>query len=77
MDLNLIRDFYIVNIFTREASGDIIAHERSHEAQTGMGGAAYRVGHATMARLALGRRLASVFLYTSSLRQKRDALFFP
>jgi hypothetical protein len=30
-----------------------------------------------MARLALGRRLASVFLYTSSFWYKRDALFFP
>jgi hypothetical protein len=77
MDLNFIGDFYSVNIFKREASGEIIAHERSHKAQTGMGGAAYRADYATMARLALGRRLASVFLYTSSFRYKRDGIFFP
>jgi hypothetical protein len=41
LDLNLIGDFYSVNLLPREASKEVVAHEGSHEAQTGMGGVAY------------------------------------
>jgi hypothetical protein len=57
--LNLIGDFYSINIFRREAPGEVVAHEKSHEVQTGMGGAAY-------SHMALERRLVSVFLCTPS-----------
>jgi hypothetical protein len=62
LDLNLIGDFYNVNILLREASGEVVAREGSHEAQTRLGGAAHKASRATRARLALGGRLASVFL---------------
>jgi hypothetical protein len=43
----LIGDFYSINIFTREAPGEVVAHERGHEAQMKPGGAATLVGRAT------------------------------
>jgi hypothetical protein len=41
-----------------------------------MDGTAHQAGRATMARLALERRLGSVFLCTPSSRTKTDAIFF-
>jgi hypothetical protein len=37
----MIRDFYSFNILPREASGEVVANERSHEAEMGMGGATH------------------------------------
>jgi hypothetical protein len=65
---NLIGDFYSINILSREAHGEVVAHERSHEAQTKPGGAATLAGCATQARLALSGCLASVFLWTTPYR---------
>jgi hypothetical protein len=47
LDLNLIGDFYSVNILSREASGEVVAHEGSHKAQTSTGGAAHQADRAT------------------------------
>jgi hypothetical protein len=58
----------MVNILPREASWEVVAHKGSHEAQTGMGGVAHLADRAIMARLALDRRLVSVFLCTPSFR---------
>jgi hypothetical protein len=66
MDLNLIGDFYSINILSREASREVVAHERSHEAQMSLGGVAQQADRATRACLPLGGRLASVFLCTPS-----------
>jgi hypothetical protein len=41
LDLNLIGDFYSINILSREAAGEIAANERSHEAQKSLGGTAH------------------------------------
>jgi hypothetical protein len=68
MDLNLIGDFYNINILSREAPGEVVAHETSHEARTRPGCAATLAGRATQARSALGGRLASVFLWMSPYR---------
>jgi hypothetical protein len=76
LDLNLIGDFYRVNILPREASGEVVANKRSYEAQKSLGGMAHQEGHATSARLALEHRLASVFLCTSSFRKKGMPYFF-
>jgi hypothetical protein len=70
-------DQSFVNILSREASGEVVAHEGRHEGQTSIGGAAYLDDRATKARLALGGRLASVFLCIPLFHQKSDALFFP
>jgi hypothetical protein len=67
----LIGDFYNINILPWEASGEVVAHEGSHEAQTRIGGVAYLADRATRACLALSCHLASVFLCTSLFRQKR------
>jgi hypothetical protein len=75
--LDLIGDFYSMNIFTQKAPGEVVAHERSHEAQTSTGSVAQQAYHTTPARLALDGHLVSVFLWTSSFCEKRDALFFP
>jgi hypothetical protein len=77
LDLKLIGNFYSLNILSREASGEVVAHERSYDAQMGKGGAAHHAGRVTRACLALEHRLVSTFLCTPSFRQKRDALFFP
>jgi hypothetical protein len=77
LDLNLIGDFYSVNILSREASREVVAREESHEAQTSTCGTAHQAGRATRAHLALGGRLTSVFLWTPLFWQKRDTLFFP
>jgi hypothetical protein len=76
MDLNLIGDFYSISILSREGSGEVVAREGSHEAQTSTCGAAHQAGHATRARLALGGCITSVFLWSPLFRQKMDALFF-
>jgi hypothetical protein len=66
LDLNLIGNFYSVNILPWEASGEVVPHEGSHEAQTGMGGMAYQADRATRAHLPLDCHLTSVFLCTPS-----------
>jgi hypothetical protein len=72
----LIGDFYSINSFTREAPGEVVEHERGHEARTRLGGAATLAGRATQARSALGGCLASVFLWMTQDRHKWDALIF-
>jgi hypothetical protein len=76
MDLNLIGDFCSFNILSREAPGEAVGHERSRGAQTRPGGTATLAGCATQARLALGGRLTSVFLWTTPYQEKRDVLIF-
>jgi hypothetical protein len=77
LDLKLIGDFYSVIILSQEASGEVEANERSHEAQTSLGGATHCPGRATRAPLALVHRLVSVFLWMPSFRRKRNVLFSP
>jgi hypothetical protein len=67
---------FSINILPREASGEVVANERSHEAQTGMGGTAHLLGRATRAHLALKRRLISVFLCMPLSQNKTYAIFF-
>jgi hypothetical protein len=73
----LIGDFYIINILPREASGDVVANEKSHEAQTGMGGVAHQADRTTRACLALERRLVSVFLWMAFFSSKKERPIFP
>jgi hypothetical protein len=66
IDLKLIGDFYNINILSREASGEVEANERSHEAQKSLSGMTHCPGWPTRARLALVRRLVFVFLWMPS-----------
>jgi hypothetical protein len=68
LDLKLIGDFYSVIILSQEASREVEANERSHEAQKSLGGAAYCPGRATRACLALVHRLVSIFLWMPLFR---------
>jgi hypothetical protein len=68
-------DFYSINILPQEAFGEVVANERSYEAQKSLGGAAHQAGCATKARLALERHLVFVFLCTLSFQQKRTPYF--
>jgi hypothetical protein len=58
----LIGDLYGVNILPQEASREVVAKERSYEAQNSQGGTTHQAGHTTSAHLALERRLVSVLL---------------
>jgi hypothetical protein len=73
LELKKLGDFCSVIILSREAAREVEAHET----QTHMGGAAHWSGRATRVRLALERRLISVFLWSPSSWKKTYALFSP
>jgi hypothetical protein len=76
LDLKLIGDFYSLNILSREASGEVVAHKRSYEAQMGKGGAAHQAGRATRARLALEHHLISIFFYVRLRFDRKEMPYF-
>jgi hypothetical protein len=60
-----------------EAAGEVVAHEKSHEAQASMGGAAHWPGRATRDGLSLERRLVSVFFMDAFVSRKKGCPIFP
>jgi hypothetical protein len=74
-DHKKLGDFYNVNILSQEAARALELHERSHEAQTGMGGPTHFPSHATRTRLALEHRLGSIFICTPPSRKKTYTIF--
>jgi hypothetical protein len=75
-ELKKLRDFYSVNNLSQDAAGALDSHERSRDAQMGMGGLAHLPDRATRACLAVEHRLGSVLLYTHPSQKKNYAQFF-